>query len=233
MGCCYDCSRSWPRRPSVRFKGQQVGTPCWCYATSGPATSACLSFTPRFLRWCPTRSFSSRSRPHSSAHPGGTFLTRLFHRSPSDTHDTSLSSPLDWARNLLRPRGQSDEGTELQGRSPTVVEVPYAQGKRRNACAREKRKKLLLPLKNSTASSSQPPKPNTTQQSGTATQTQPSLQPQPAGSNSSTTPAVGDNTAATTSAPSHPDVILRQAGLWTRFWLFIGCLSPEFQDGRH
>ncbi|KAG1851374.1 Sec63 Brl domain-containing protein [Suillus subluteus] len=171
--------------------------------------------------------------PHSSAHPGGTFLARLFHRSPSDTHDTSPSSPLDWARNLLRPHGQSSEGTELQGRSPTVVEVPYAQGKRRNACAREKRKRLLSPWKNPTASSSQPPKPNTTQQSGTATRNQPSLQPQPAVSNSSTTPAVGANTAAASSIPSHPGVILRQAGLWTRFWLFIGCLSPEYQDGRH
>ncbi|KAG1839333.1 WD40-repeat-containing domain protein [Suillus subalutaceus] len=122
--------------------------------------------------------------------------------------------------------------TELQGRSPTVLEVPYAKGKRRNACAREKRKRLL-PLKNPTASSSQLPKPNAIPQSGTATQTQPSLQPQPAVSNSSATPAVGDNTAATTSTPSRPDVMLIQAGLWARFWLFIGCLSPEYQDGHH
>ncbi|KAG1851858.1 WD40-repeat-containing domain protein [Suillus subalutaceus] len=61
----------------------------------------------------------------------------------------------------------------------------------------------------------------------------PSSQQQATGSSSSTTPAAGDNTAATNSAPSRPDVILRQAGLWTRFWLFIGCLSPEYQDGRH
>ncbi|KAG1851855.1 hypothetical protein DFJ58DRAFT_792034, partial [Suillus subalutaceus] len=27
--------------------------------------------------------------------------------------------------------------------------------------------------------------------------------------------------------------MLRQAGLWTRFWLLIGCLSPEYQDGHH
>ncbi|KAG2034148.1 WD40-repeat-containing domain protein [Suillus americanus] len=182
----------------------------------------------------PNRSHSlARSHSHSSAQPGSTFLTRLFHRNPSDNHDTSPFSPLEWVRNLLQLRGQSGEGAELQGRSPAVIEVPYAHGQRRNACAREKRKRLLLPLKNPTASSSQPPKPNTTQQSGTATQTKPSLQPQPSVSNSSTTPAVGDNTAATTSVPSHPDVILRQAGLWTRFWLFVGCLSPEYQDGRH
>ncbi|KAG2343491.1 hypothetical protein BDR05DRAFT_1000102 [Suillus weaverae] len=74
----------------------------------------------------------TRPRP-----PGSTFISRLFHRSPSDPHDTSPSSPLDWARNLLKRRGQSDEGTELQGDSSAVVEVPYAKGKRRNASARE------------------------------------------------------------------------------------------------
>ncbi|KAG2740203.1 hypothetical protein P692DRAFT_20337363 [Suillus brevipes Sb2] len=144
----------------------------------------------------------------------------------------SPSSPLDWARNLLKSRKQSSEQIDLQGRSPAVVEVPYAKGKRRNASAGEKRKRPL-PWRNPTASKSWPPKPNATQQSGTATQTQPSLQPQPAGSNSSTTPAVGDNAAGTSSTPSRPNVLLRQAGLWTRFWLFIGCLSPEYQDGQH
>lgn len=66
---------------------------------------------------------------HSPAPPSSTFLSRLFHCSLSDSHDTSLSSSLDPARNLLKPRGQSGEGTELQGRSPAVVEVPYAKGK--------------------------------------------------------------------------------------------------------
>ncbi|KAG2031784.1 WD40-repeat-containing domain protein [Suillus americanus] len=164
--------------------------------------------------------FSAQSGHHSQ---GRTLLRRLFHRSPSNAQDTLPSSPLDWAGNLLKRHRQSDEDTELQGRSQ-VVEVPYAKGKRRNACAREKRKRLL-PLKNSTASSSRPPKPNATQQSGTATQT-PSSEPQPA---VSTTPAMSNNAVAT----SRPDVMLRQAGLWTRFWLFIGCLSPEYQDGRH
>ncbi|KAG1761884.1 hypothetical protein EV702DRAFT_1206874 [Suillus placidus] len=181
----------------------------------------------------PDRShFSARSRPHSSAPPDSTFLGRLFYRRPSDAHDTSPSSPLDWARNLLKPRRQSGEEIELQGCSPAVVEVSYAKGKRRNACAREKRKRPL-PSKNPTASRSRIPKPNATQQSGAATQTQPSLQPQAAVSNSSTTPTVGNNTAATSSTPSRPDVMLRQVGLWTRFWLFIGCLSPEYQDGHH
>ncbi|KAG2335351.1 hypothetical protein BDR05DRAFT_993543 [Suillus weaverae] len=166
---------------------------------------------------------SARSHPHSSAPHGSTFLDRLFHRSPS--HDTSPSSPLDWACNLLKRHGHSGEGTELQGRSPAVVEVPYAKGKRRNASAREvafaKQKQKMKPLcsKNSTAGSSQPTKPNAAK---------PSSQPQPA---DSSTPVFGDNSAATGSTPSRPDLMLKQAGLWTRFWLFIGCLSPEYQDG--
>ncbi|KAG1744402.1 pseudouridine synthase [Suillus lakei] len=36
----------------------------------------------------------------------------------------SPSSPLDWARNLLKRRRRSGEDIELQGPSPTVVEVP-------------------------------------------------------------------------------------------------------------
>ncbi|KAG1774719.1 hypothetical protein EV702DRAFT_481304 [Suillus placidus] len=176
--------------------------------------------------------FYARSCRQSSEAQGATLLRCLFHHSPSNTHESLLSSPLDWARNLLKWRRQSDEGTELQGRSPAIVEVPYAKGKRRNACAREQRKTPLL-AKNLTASSSRPPKPNATQQSGTATQSQPSSQSQATASSSSTTPAVGDNAAATSSTPSRPDLMLRQAGLWTRFWLFIGCLSPEYQDGHH
>ncbi|KAG1720029.1 hypothetical protein EDD22DRAFT_962951 [Suillus occidentalis] len=64
----------------------------------------------------------------------------------------------------------------------------------RNTSAGERRK-TLLPWQSSTASSSRPPKPNAMQRSSTAPQTQPSLQPQPAVSNSSITPAVGDNAA--------------------------------------
>jgi hypothetical protein len=170
---------------------------------------------------------SAQGRSHSSEPQRSTLLRRLFHRyhSSSSAHDTSLSTPIDWARNLSRPRRQSSEGIELQGRSPSVVEVPCAKGKRRNACAREKRKKLILPSKNSVASSSQPPKPNVTQLS---------LQPQAADSSLSTTPAVGDATAAPTSTmPSRPDAMIRQVGLWTRFWLFLGCISLEYTDGHH
>lgn len=68
--------------------------------------------------------FSARSHPHSSAPPDSTFLGRLFYRNPSDAHDTSPSSPLDWAQNLLKPHRQIGEEIELQGRNPAAVEVP-------------------------------------------------------------------------------------------------------------
>ncbi|KAG2344064.1 hypothetical protein BDR05DRAFT_962351 [Suillus weaverae] len=66
---------------------------------------------------------------------------------------------------------------------------------------------------------SQPLKPNVTQ---------PSSQPQAAVS----TPAVGDATVATTSTlPSPRHATISDVGLWTRFWLFIGCISPQYTDG--
>ncbi|KAG2031145.1 quinon protein alcohol dehydrogenase-like superfamily [Suillus americanus] len=83
---------------------------------------------------------------------------------------------------------------------------------------RQKQKMKSLPTKNFTAGSSQPLKPNVTN---------PSSQPQ---SSFPITPADGDVTAATASTPSRPDAMIRQAGLWTRFWLFLGCLSPEYTD---
>ncbi|KAG2338950.1 WD40 repeat-like protein [Suillus weaverae] len=187
--------------------------------------------SPGCFNGVPSTHFTPRGRPHSSAPHGSTFLSRLFHRSP-DAHDALPSSPLDWARDLLKRRRQSGKGIELQVRSP-VMEVPYAKGKRRNACAREKRKTKPLRLKTTTTGSSRPPKPGVTQQSGTATQAHPPSQPQLADSSSSTTPTVGDTAIAATSTPSRPDATIRQAGLWARFWLFIGCLSPEYTGDHH
>lgn len=185
----------------------------------------------------PDRSnFSTQGRPRSSAQPSRTFLGRLFHRSPSDTNDTSPSSPLNWAQNLLKRRKRSGEEIELQVRNSAVVEVPYAKGKRRNASAREvafakrkqkqkqKQKQNTKPShsKNFTAGSSMSINPNVAKSSQAA-------------DSSSATFAIGDatTTTGTTSTPSRPDVILRQAGLWTRIWLFIGCISHEYTDDRH
>ncbi|KAG1774735.1 hypothetical protein EV702DRAFT_1122409 [Suillus placidus] len=169
--------------------------------------------------------------PPDRSHVHSTFLARLFHRNSSDTHDIPPFSPLDWARNLLTRRRQSGEDTELHERRPTVVEVPYAKGKPRNASAGEIRKTKPSRSKKPTASNSRPPKHNVTQQSSTPTQTQPSSQPQTGVSSSSTTPAIAPT--ATIPTPSRPDVMIRHAGCWTRFWLTLGCLSTEYTDSHH
>ncbi|KAG1856724.1 WD40-repeat-containing domain protein [Suillus subluteus] len=147
------------------------------------------------------------------------------HKKPHFLDAYSIAAPP--ARNIFKRRGQSGEEIELQGRSSADVEVPYAKGKRRNASKREvalakqKQKTKALHSKNSAAGSSQPPKPNVAK---------PSSQPQ---SSSSITPTAGDATQATTSTPSRPVATIRQVGLWTRFWLFLGCLSPEYTDDHH
>jgi len=173
--------------------------------------------------------FAAQGHPHFPAQPGRAFLGRLFRHNPSDTYDTSPSSSFDWARNLLKWRGRTDEGIKLHGRSQAVVEVPCAPGQRRNACARERRRPVKLPSKSTTPGSSQRFRPKIGE-----TQIQPCSQPQAADSSLSTTPAVGDPTAAAASTmPSRRHAMIRHAGLWTRLWLFIGCLSPEYTDGDH
>ncbi|KIK31737.1 hypothetical protein CY34DRAFT_19620, partial [Suillus luteus UH-Slu-Lm8-n1] len=185
-----------------------------------------------FFDGVPPSHSSAQNRPRSSALPGTTFIGHLFGHSPSGVYETSPSSPPGWARGILNRHRQSGECIELGGRRPAVVEVPYAKGKRRNASAREvalaKQKQKMKPLysKNSTAGSSQPPKPNVAK---------PSSQPQAADSSSSAIPAIGDATTTTGAAsmPSRPDITIKQAGLWTRFWLLICCASTEHTDGHH
>jgi hypothetical protein len=73
---------------------------------------------------------------------------------------------------------------------------------------------------------SQAPNGGDVQQSdGVAQGQQSSLQPQVL---LATTPAAA--TAATNSSSTgapHPDVVIRQPGYWTRFWLSLGCVSAE------
>ncbi|KAG2046725.1 hypothetical protein BDR06DRAFT_964738 [Suillus hirtellus] len=112
-----------------------------------------------FDRVLPNRShFSARSRPHSSAPQGSTFLGRLFQRNPSNTRHKSASSPLDWARSLFtrRRRNRDVEGTKLWGREPQMVDIPCGINHGR-VVAREKRMRTYFPPKISTAGSSQPP----------------------------------------------------------------------------
>ncbi|KAG1844609.1 hypothetical protein DFJ58DRAFT_747589 [Suillus subalutaceus] len=142
----------------------------------------------------------------------------------SDPHDAPSHSLFQWARNVFSGRPSSAQ-IELHERRQAVVNVPYAKGKRRNACAREKRRPAL---KIPTASSSRLPNGNVTKQSSGAAQAQSSSQLQAAAS-TSTAPPVVANTASST----NPHVLIRHAGRWTRLWLFICCTSSEYTDGQH
>lgn len=79
-----------------------------------------------------------------------------------------------------------------------------------------------------TPGSPQPPQSSITQQFGGLAQIQSTSQPHAAVSAPSTTPAI-----TTTSTTALPDLTIRQAGCWTRFWLIVCCASPEYSDGRH
>ncbi|KAG1720820.1 WD40-repeat-containing domain protein [Suillus paluster] len=167
--------------------------------------------------------FSSRHR--SSAPHGRTFLGRIssiFSRTHSDAHDTpSRPRPLDWARLTETP---NDAGTDLPQCRSAEVDVPFAQEKRRNASAREKRRPIPLTLTNATAGISQS---SVSQQSSSATHLQPSSQLHAA---VTTSPAFIATSAATTSPTSPPDITIGHAGRWTRFWLFMCCASAEYAN---
>ncbi|KAJ8593527.1 hypothetical protein M405DRAFT_858890 [Rhizopogon salebrosus TDB-379] len=100
-----------------------------------------------------------------------------------------------------------DEGIAWQERRPTIVDVPHAQGQRRNASAREVRLKREKEknAKKAPAGSSQLPQTSVTQQSDAASETQPSSQSNATVSSSSTTPAFIATSAAAIPMTSPPD----------------------------
>ncbi|OAX32005.1 hypothetical protein K503DRAFT_777088 [Rhizopogon vinicolor AM-OR11-026] len=81
--------------------------------------------------------------------------------------------------------------------------------------------------------SSRPPQSGVMLQSGGAVQPQPFSNLHAAVATSSTTPTVAATSAAFPSTTSPPDAIILRAGRWTRFWLFVGCVSAQYTDGHH
>jgi hypothetical protein len=82
-------------------------------------------------------------------------------------------------------------------------------------------------------SSSRRPQSNPTQQSAGVRQTG-SSELHVAVSTMSTTPAIATTPAATPSMTSLSDPIILQAGCWTRFWLFLCCVSStQYTNGHH
>ncbi|OAX38789.1 hypothetical protein K503DRAFT_134873 [Rhizopogon vinicolor AM-OR11-026] len=160
----------------------------------------------------------------------GHFSSLFRHTYYNSSHTPAQHHPLDRPRNTAQVHGRNGEGIQLQERRLTTFDVPFAQGYRRNASVREVRmkKEKERNAKKASASSPRPPRSSVTQRSGGAVQIQPSSQPHAAVPTSSTTPAV------TTSMSALPDVTIRQAGRWTRFWLRFCCTSIEYTgDGHH
>jgi hypothetical protein len=104
--------------------------------------------------------------------------------------------------------------------STSVVHTP-SHTTQRNTSARERRRPIMT---NATASSSRPPNSNATQQPSSTAQAQ-----SQAAASTFTAPPVIANIAPST----NPHVIIKHAGRWTRFWLFICCASSEYTDGQH
>ncbi|KAG2039563.1 WD40-repeat-containing domain protein [Suillus americanus] len=156
--------------------------------------------------------------PQSSPSHGSTLRTRFLSLFRPTHPDTSFRPrPFHWIRIRLFTR-PSDADIYLHER-PSVVDVSYAKGKRRNASARERRR---LILKIPTTGGSRPPNSTVTQQSSVGPQTQSSSQSNAA----STAPPVATSN-------TNPHATIKHAGRWSRFWLFVCCTSPEYTDGHH
>ncbi|KAG2365098.1 hypothetical protein BDR07DRAFT_1399806 [Suillus spraguei] len=95
-----------------------------------------------------------------------------------------------------------------------------------NASAREKRRPIIpSKLKKPAASTSCPPNSNSTQ-SSSAAQAQSFEQPQIAVFTSTASAPVP--TPQATTSHTNPRVTIKNAGRWTRFWLFFCCTSPQY-----
>ncbi|KAG1807191.1 hypothetical protein EV424DRAFT_1543974 [Suillus variegatus] len=155
-------------------------------------------------------------RAHHTSHASSLRdrISSLFRPIHLDTHGHNTSSrprPFHWVRNRLSGRS-SGEDTELR---EAVVDVPYPKGKRERMC---KRKTPPLKPGNIAASTSLPPNGDTTSHFNGTSQAQCS-QAQAAVSTATPPPVVTNTTPNT-----NPHVIIRHAGRWTRFWLYVLCL---------
>lgn len=130
---------------------------------------------------------------------------------PSTRKSRSSSLSKMWKR-IRHPRSH-------QVRSLELVDVPQAQGNPRNYSAREVRMKKEREKKKEKARAAKDASASSTQRATT--------------SGASTTPAASATSANNTSMTSPPNVMIAQAGCWTRFWLFICCASTQYTDGHH
>jgi hypothetical protein len=93
-----------------------------------------------------------------------------------------------------------------------------------------KNRKNAKSVQGASSDSSQPQQSDVPRQSGGAVQPQLSSELHAAVSTLSSTPAVAV-ISATASTTSLPDAVIQRAGRWTRFWLYICCMSARYTNG--
>ncbi|OJA13555.1 hypothetical protein AZE42_08220, partial [Rhizopogon vesiculosus] len=205
------------------------------------ATSPSLESRPAFF----TRLFSPLLRSHGSVHE-----TTVYNRPSSFT-------PFNWIRALFPEQPQPDVESE---QCQSKIDVPCTRGLPRIAKVRRKSEKKapisnnVMTININVADTSPPrvvqqsggvtqqsssqlattPTADTSamQQSSGASHTQQSMQPQVL---LAATPdaAIATTISTTTSIVGtllHPDIVIRQPGPWTRFRLFLCCVSAEIAD---
>ncbi|OJA13552.1 hypothetical protein AZE42_08218 [Rhizopogon vesiculosus] len=150
----------------------------------------------------------------------------------------SSFTPLRWTRALFSGPQRPDIEWEQR---PSEVEVPYTRGLARNAkVGQQSEKKAPIPNNIMTISvtgtpiqvqqsSSQPQVLLTAAPAIVTSTTQQSSQPQAL--LSATMHAAA--TAPVTGTVLHPDIVIRQPRLWTRFQLFLYCVSAQIADNHN
>ena len=92
----------------------------------------------------------------------------------------------------------------------------------------KKEKEKAKKAKKASTGNSWPPQSSVAQQSGEGAHVHPSSEPHADVSASSTTPVIAGTSAVIST--SLPDAVIPWAGRWTRFWLFLGCVSAKYTD---
>ncbi|KAG1781094.1 quinon protein alcohol dehydrogenase-like superfamily [Suillus placidus] len=144
------------------------------------------------------------------------FSTSRGHHTAQTATSHQPTNPLSWTQKILSGMLRRQDGSNV--RLPPIVDVPLTAGKPRNYHARKKKP---------SASSSRPTKPPATQQqSGVATESNPSSSQQPSSTATApTTPPVATSTAGV-AGTSH-DITIRQAGWRARFLLWVCCVPVQ------
>jgi hypothetical protein len=131
------------------------------------------------------------------------------------------SYPSSWARNIVSGILRRSDGSDIELREPLVAEVPYTAIQPKHYHARKK-----IPA-------ARPPNTHATQQqTSAATQSTPPSSQTPPPAATTSTPSAVAGAARTTGTAPRSDIIVRQAGWWTRLMLWVTSASAEYTSNQ-